>query len=86
VAILRGLWDHHPSALYSRVAAPVLLAPADTGEPAWTERKRAEVEAAAAALHAARVRWFSGDHDIHAHRPGELADVMSTLTLEGFFA
>ena len=41
VAILRGLWEHHPSAVYPRVAAPVLLAPADTGDPEWTAAEAA---------------------------------------------
>lgn len=86
VAILRGLWEHHPSTLYPRVTAPVLLVPADTGAADWTERKRRDVAAAAAALPNVRVRWFAGDHDIHAQHPGELADVMATLAAEGFFA
>jgi pimeloyl-ACP methyl ester carboxylesterase len=85
VTILRGLWEHHPKAVYPLVEVPVLLVPADTGDPAWTARKRRDVDAAAAALPAARVRWFTGDHDIHAQHPGELADVMVTLARDGFF-
>ncbi len=85
VAILRGLWEHHPSALYPRVTVPVLLVPADTGAADWTERKRHDVAAAAAALPRSRVRWFAGDHDIHAQHPGELADAMATAVREGFF-
>jgi hypothetical protein len=33
----------------------------------------------------ARVRWFTGDHDIHAQRPTELADAMDEMTADGFF-
>jgi len=33
----------------------------------------------------ARVRWFTGDHDIHAQRPTELADAMHEMTADGFF-
>jgi pimeloyl-ACP methyl ester carboxylesterase len=86
VTILRGMWEHHPPARYPSVRVPVLLVPADTGDAAWTARKRREVEAAAAALPTARVRWFVGDHDIHAQHPVELADVMATLARDGYFA
>ena len=86
IAVLRGLWDHHPSDLYRRVTVPVLLVPADTGDRAWTERKRRDVEAALAKLPSARAHWITGDHDIHAQHPLELADVMSTMATEGFLA
>jgi pimeloyl-ACP methyl ester carboxylesterase len=86
VAILRGLWEHHPPAVYPRVAAPVLLVPADTGDLDWTERKRRDVAVAQAALANARVRWFTGDHDIHAQHPVELADEMARQVREGFLA
>jgi len=43
------------------------------------------VEAAAVAIPNARVRWLVGDHDIHAQRPDELADVMLEMTTSGFF-
>ena len=33
VAVLRGLWEHHPSQRYPDVRVPVLLVPADTGTP-----------------------------------------------------
>ncbi len=79
LAILRGLWEHHPSERYAAVRAPVLLVPARGGDPDWAERKRREVEAALAALPDARARWFVGDHDIHAQHPAELADVMLTM-------
>ena len=96
VAILRGLWEHHPPAVYPRVTAPVLLVPAgpgpagaagtDTGEPDSTARKRHDVEAALAALPNARVRWVAGDHDLHAQHPHELADAMLDMAADGFFA
>lgn len=89
IAVLRGLWDHHPPERYASVAAPVLLVPADGGEGAQDERlarKRDEVDRALATLPNARVRWFRGDHDIHAQHPDELADVMIELVSGGFFA
>lgn len=80
IAVLRGLWEHHPSARYASLSVPVLLVPADGGDPGWTERKRRDVDAALIAIPDAQVRWFTGDHDIHAQHPGELADVMLTTT------
>jgi pimeloyl-ACP methyl ester carboxylesterase len=76
MAVLRGMWDHHPSALYGRIPEPVLLVPAAGGDPDREQRKREDVRHAAALLPEARVRWFTGDHDIHAQFPDELADVM----------
>jgi pimeloyl-ACP methyl ester carboxylesterase len=94
IAILRGMWDHHPSTEYAGLAVPVLLAPADGlagggaggGDADRMGRKRRDVEAASAAIPRARVAWFIGDHDIHAQHPDELASVMHDLTADGFFA
>jgi pimeloyl-ACP methyl ester carboxylesterase len=85
ILVLRGLWDHHPSERYASLRVPVLLAPADDGHSDWTERKKVDVAAALAAIPDARVHWFSGDHDIHAQHPDELADVMHTTTTDEFF-
>ena len=86
IEVLRGMWDHHPSAAFAGLAVPVLLAPADGGADEWTQRKRRDVGAASAAIPRARVRWFVGDHDIHAQHPDELAGVMLQMTADGFFA
>ena len=83
IAVLRGLWEHHPPERYAAVTVPVLLLPADTGDASWTERKRREVAGAAAALRNVRTRWFTGDHDVHAQHPDELADAMSDMTADG---
>ncbi len=82
IAVLRGLWEHHPSLRYPDVAVPVLLAPVDMGDTDWTRRKRRDVERAAGAIADARVHWFAGDHDIHAQRPDELAGVMHAMTTD----
>ncbi len=84
--VLRGLWEHHPSERYAGVAVPALLVPADGGDIDGMERKRGEVETVAAALPNARVRWFVGDHDVHAQHPRELGGVMHDMTADGFFA
>ena len=86
VTILRGLWEHRPSERFPGLGVPVLLVPAGGGEADWTERKRGDVEAAMAAIPNARVRWFVGDHDVHAQHPRELARVMHDMTTDGFFA
>ncbi len=85
ITVLRGLWEHHPSERYPGLAVPVLLAPVDGGETDWTRRKRRDVETAAAMIPNARVRWFIGDHDIHAQHPDELSSVMHEMTTDGFF-
>ncbi len=76
IAVLRGLWEHRPSERFPDLTVPVLLAPVDGGDTDWTRRKRRDVEAAAAVIPDAGVRWFVGDHDIHAQRPDELSSVM----------
>jgi pimeloyl-ACP methyl ester carboxylesterase len=92
IQVLRGLWEHRPSELYAGIGVPVLLVPAGTNGPAGgsttavARRKQRDVELAAAAIPAARVRWLAGDHDIHAQHPGELASVMLEMTTGGFFA
>jgi len=89
MAILRGLWEHHPSTRYPDLCVPVLLVPArhpDGEDPERARDKQGDVDRAAAAIPNARVRWFTGDHDIHAQHPDELADVMSSLARDGFFA
>jgi pimeloyl-ACP methyl ester carboxylesterase len=85
IAVLRGLWEHHPSALFGRLAVPVLLAPADSGGHEWAARKRDDVAAAASAIPRHRVTWFHGDHDIQAQHPDELAGAMHGACVEGFF-
>jgi Lysophospholipase len=85
ITVLRGLWEHHPSQLYPDVAVPVLLAPVDGGATDWARRKRVAVEAATTAIPNARVRWFVGDHDIHAQHPDELSGVMHDAATDGFF-
>jgi pimeloyl-ACP methyl ester carboxylesterase len=86
IVVLRGIWDHHPSARYPELTTPVLLVPAGGGDPDWTARKRRSITAALAAIPNARAHWIEGDHDIHAQRPAELAGVMHEMTTNGFFA
>ncbi len=86
ISVLHGLWEHHPSALYAGLTVPVLLVPVDGGPSDGMARKRRDVDTAAAQIPNVRVRWFTGDHDIHAQHPDELAGVMHDLCNDGFFA
>lgn len=87
IAVLRGMWEHHPSERYADVREPVLLLPAGQARPDGRSADReAAVDRARAALRSARVRPFTGDHDIHAQHPHELADVMVDALADGFFA
>ncbi len=85
VAVLRGLWEHHPSQRYQDVRVPVLLVPADTGDASREAQKRDGVGLALSSLASAHATWFTGDHDIHAQHPRELADVMIDQAERGFF-
>jgi pimeloyl-ACP methyl ester carboxylesterase len=85
IAVLRGLWDHHPSERFRDLAIPVLLVPAAGGDPDWAERKRTDVAAAVAAIPGARALWLTGDHDLHAQHPGEVADALHDAATSGFF-
>ncbi len=87
LVVLRGMWDHRPSERYAEVRDPVLLLPVRPAAPDERSADReAAVERARAALPRARVRPFVGDHDIHAQRPDEVADVMIDAIDDGFFA
>ncbi len=86
IAVLRGLWDHHPSARFPELAVPVLLVPADTGDPHGTSGKRIAIDAAVAAIPRARVRWFHADHDVQAQHPDKLAREMHDAVADGWLA
>ncbi len=87
MAILRALWDHHPSDLYERVEQPVLITPAVVADEDRMKTKVEAVQVAEERLARCRVRWFAEtDHDIHVHRPEELAATMLEALRGGFFS
>jgi pimeloyl-ACP methyl ester carboxylesterase len=58
---------------------------ADSGD-AWTAQKRKLVTAAEAGLPRCEVHWFPAtDHDIHIHRPDELAQLFLRAVQEGIW-
>lgn len=79
--ILRALWEHRPFDLYGDIDVPVLLVPAvGAGGPGGMGGD--VVAAAAAALRSGRLAGIEGNHDLHAHRPAELAGLMTAWMAE----
>jgi pimeloyl-ACP methyl ester carboxylesterase len=87
--ILRAMWEQDTMALWRLLRVPALVVPVDGGESDWTKAKRTGAETAAAASSATgtpvSVRWFAGDHDIHAQHPAELAVAMIDAEDAGLF-
>ncbi len=85
--ILRALWEQRPRALYPRVQEPVLICAALGTDPQGNLLKREQVAAAEATLRAAAVHWFEDTHhDIHLHRPTELATLLSATLTTGIWS
>jgi pimeloyl-ACP methyl ester carboxylesterase len=84
--VLRGLWEHQPSARYPDVGVPTLLIGADTGDVAWSHSKHEAVDHALASLPAGRAEWFSpAHHDVHAQHPGPVANLLHRAVTEPDF-
>ena len=85
--ILRGLWEHSPSALWPRIEVPVLFTPAAKSDDDHVRAKRRQLGDALATLPRARVEWFEpADHDLHAQFPDRFASVVDDAIATGFFA
>jgi pimeloyl-ACP methyl ester carboxylesterase len=89
-AILESMWGQRTADLWAALRVPALVVPVDGGEGDWTTAKRAGADAAEATMRAAgvpcRVEWFSGDHDIHAQHPAELAEALLAADRKGLFS
>lgn len=73
--VLRGLWEHRPSARYPEITSPVLLLPAQrAGRDDFGTRPA--VAAAEAALATSTTVWTEGDHDLHAQHPALVAKAL----------
>ena len=84
--VLRGLWEHRPSELWSRIDVPVLFTPAAKTDDDHVRAKRAQVAHALSVLPRARVEWFQpADHDLHAQYPARFASVVDDAIATGFF-
>jgi len=88
-AILQAMWSQRTTDLWRELRVPALIVPVDGGENDWTTAKRGGVEAALEATREVgtpvRVEWFTGDHDIHAQRPAELASAILDAERSGLF-
>ena len=88
--ILESMWGQRVADLWSALRVPALVVPVDGGESDWTKAKRAGADAAQAAARSTgtpvRVEWFTGDHDIHAQHPAELAEAILAAERAGFFS
>jgi pimeloyl-ACP methyl ester carboxylesterase len=89
-AILESMWGQRTADLWRSLRVPALIVPVDGGEGDWTKAKRAGTDAAVAAAGASgvpvRVRWFKGDHDIHAQHPAELTEAILSADRDGLFS
>jgi pimeloyl-ACP methyl ester carboxylesterase len=87
VKVLRGLWEHLPSTLWSDIKVPVMFTPASRTEDAHTKTKRAQIQFALDNLSHGRVEWFTpADHDLHAQFPLQFAGVVDDAITSGFFS
>ena len=85
--VLRGLWEHKPTHLYSDLKVPVLFVPAEGPGGVFAETKRSAIEHAVQLVPKVRVEWFSpADHDLHAQYPSRFAEVVHVATSDGFFS
>jgi len=84
--ILRALWEQRPGDYYPLVRCPVLILPAmneRVEDLAWSERRRAQVLAAARGIEKNRVVWFHNTvHDIPLQRPRRLANVIRQFAVD----
>lgn len=82
LAVLRGLWEHDPFDRFPHVTEPVLFLgaePADGHRPARHAGVDEAVRVLTGAGVDARVDWLTGDHDLHAQHPVQVAARLRTL-------
>lgn len=76
LSVLRGLWEHEPSAIYGSIDHPVLVMAA-AGNDQDRRRKSAAVDEAVTHLPDGRAVWFQpAHHDVHAQKPEDVASVL----------
>jgi pimeloyl-ACP methyl ester carboxylesterase len=88
-AILRAMWEQRTAEQWRALRVPALIVPVDGGESDWTSGKRYGAEQAVSLMEDSgtpiAVRWFSGDHDIHAQHPAELTEAILDQERNGLF-
>lgn len=84
--ILRALWEQRPRTLYPNIREPVFICVALNEDPERRSSKQEQVTAAVAGLAHVNVHWFEETHhDIHVHRPLELATLLHNAIEDGFW-
>jgi len=78
-ALARSMWEWHAGPLLPAIGVPSLWIVADTGDATWTEAKREAAAAVERDVPGARICWLVADHDVHAHRPGDVAALIQAL-------
>lgn len=74
MAIFRAMWEQDPPTLYPQIQEPVLICPTGLENE---DEKRPMVQQAASGIKNVEVHWFPHTaHDIHVHRPIQLATLM----------
>ena len=86
MAILRGLWEHHPESRFAEIRVPVLLIPASGEGTGWAAERLAAAHRAVGALPNGRVVAIAGDHDLHAQYPERIAELFDGAWTEGFWS
>lgn len=86
--ILRGLWEMRPRDFWPQVQCATLICPALKDEDVERrQRKKKQVAQAEAGLPEVATIWFEGtDHDIHVHRPVQLAERLMQEARMGLWA
>ena len=85
--ILRALWEMNPECFFGELRVPALLCPAEPQDPEQAVRKRCQVAAAESKLGHYQTVWFKDtDHDIHVHRPHQLAEVLLSSVSAGLWS
>jgi pimeloyl-ACP methyl ester carboxylesterase len=89
--VVRAIWEHRPSELWTQVQCPVLMIPAVSPEPHdqrtrdTLENKRRNIATAEARLARSQTIWMTDTiHDIPLHRPLELAQAIKTWHVSQF--
>jgi pimeloyl-ACP methyl ester carboxylesterase len=87
--VVRAIWEHRPSELWTRVQCPVLMIPAVAPRPHdertrdTLENKRHSIALAEERVKQSRTIWMNDTiHDIPLQRPGELAEMIKAFVEE----
>jgi pimeloyl-ACP methyl ester carboxylesterase len=86
--VVRALYDHHPSELWTRIQCPVLMVPAVAAPPYdartrdMLDTKRRNIALAETRLARSQTVWLHDTiHDIPLQRPAELAEAIKGFAL-----